>query len=1018
MRCESISRILFVVQNCAFVGRRDILWGMQRRWSKRAMGTRCFGQHNDRWKMGSFIMQFRILKGHVRPVSVIAMAIALSTAVPALAQTVEAQPVTETTKPEADTNGWGIATNDLTPDSAVRYGVLPNGMKYALRRNETPKGAASMRLTIDAGRMAEIEGEQGVAHFLEHMAFRGSTNIPDGELLKKLERLGLAFGPDTNAETSADYTRYKLDLPRTDDEMIDAALMIMRETASELALSKDAIDKERGVILAEAPTRDNPNIRNSQAYFRASAPDSRIGYGAFTDNQDDVKNAAPETVRAFYQRNYRPEKATLVLVGDFDVDAIEKKIFRQFSDWRGKGAAGGNDFGKVDAEKPLGFGNFANANVSEAITLARIAPFQPSENTIADAKRTVLNLLWQVALSKRLDSLSRTKDARIAGGSALQTPQARAIENLAFTIISKEGDWQGALQTAEQEYRRMMDHGLGQDEVDAAFQQLGGFFQSLAQNEGSRTSDTIATELSDDGLNDTFAVLPSKYLEIFNSLNGKVTPEMATAAFKATWGNGPNYIHIQSKVPVDDFATIAAAEMEGSRAIAVAALTQAKAVPFAYTDFGKAGKIVRDTRNATLDMRTLIFKNGVMLNIKKTDFEPGNVHFAVRIGSGLAGQNTMVAGLPYFMDQTSAGDGLQAHSFEELQRIIAGRKVKLGLSARQRDVASVGSVAPQDLAFQMQLIAATVTAYGYRAETNQSWKASAPVFEGQFSATPMGIFQAKFNSIVAGDDQRIGIADIDGLSERNMAELKAWLQPELDSGPIEISLVGDIDEAAAITHIANTFGALPKRGKAKPAVSVSFPKSLTPRIISHKGKDDQAIFVLSWPGTDDSDQRSVAARDLLAGVMQNEMRAVLRDKLGATYTPEAFSVPSSAFPGFGLLAALVTTTPENMGVVKSELLSIVKRLRDEGTSEDALLRVRQPILERFAAQERSNSSWLTAISDAQSRPERLGRRAKRTEIWSSITPADVQKAAQEYLIDDRALEIRIVSEAVAAGGTK
>ena len=963
-------------------------------------------------------MQFNISKGALRPVSMIAIAIALANSVPAYAQTVEAPPATETSKANVGTNGWGIATNDMKLDSAVRYGVLPNGMKYALRRNETPKGAASVRLTIDAGRMAEIEGEQGLAHFLEHMAFRGSANIPDGELVKKLERLGLAFGADTNAETGPDYTRYKLELPRADDEMIDAALTIMRETASDLTLSKAAIDMERGVILAEAPTRDSPAIRNFQAYMKNAAPNSNGGNGVFTNDQSDIQNAPAETVRRFYERNYRPEYATLVLVGEFDIDAVEQKIKARFSDWRGKGPssgkAGGNVYGEVDANQAVRFGNFVNPGIVESVEFVRLEPIEAFDNTVDEYREGFLAQIWEIALRKRLDQASRATDSRVATASAGTAPLFRAAYNLSVSAVVKAGDWQSALKFAEQEYRRMAEHGLNKDEVEFGLQQLAGSLQSAAQIESSRTHENLATALSDKSLTRSLVISPSTNLAMFEAFKDKITPEMVHAQFKKDWGSGVNYIHLASKAPVENFAAVAATTLGESRTVAVAPLAEVKIGKFAYSNFGKPGKIASDTQNTELGFRTIQFRNGVMLNIKKTDFEPGNVHFAVRVGSGLAGQKTMIAGLPYFMDQTSAQDGLAAHSVDELQSIIAGRKVKTGLTSRQRDVASVGSVSPQDLAFQMQLIAATVTAYGYRAETDQIWKTLAPVIEDQLTTNPMAALQTSVFSILANGDPRIANANVDGLSERNMSELKAVLQPELKSGPIEISLVGDVDEAEAIKAIAGTLGALPKRGKAKPVVGITFPKDLKPRVLTHKGKDDQAVILLNWPAGDDSDQRSTAARDLLAGVLQNEMRAVLREKLGATYTPEAISIPSNAFPGYGFFLALVTTTPENMDVVKAELLTIVARLRDEGTTEDALLRVRQPILERFAAQQRSNSSWLNAISEAQSRPERLSRRTKRTEIWTSITPADVQKAAQDYLIADGALEIRIVSEAVAA----
>ena len=133
--------------------------------------------------------------------------------------------------PEPVEAGWTHSRSDVAPDPSVRFGILPNGMRYALMQNATPPGQASLRLRIDAGSLMEAEDQRGLAHFLEHMAFNGTTEVPEGDLLPILERLGLAFGPDTNAFTSFDQTVYQLDLPRTDDETVSTALMIMRDMA-------------------------------------------------------------------------------------------------------------------------------------------------------------------------------------------------------------------------------------------------------------------------------------------------------------------------------------------------------------------------------------------------------------------------------------------------------------------------------------------------------------------------------------------------------------------------------------------------------------------------------------------------------------------------------------------------------------------------------------------------------------------------------------------------------------------
>ena len=196
------------------------------------------------------------------------------------AATAEKPPLAKPLKPHADITevdrAWGFGRTELMPDPAVRYGVLDNGMRYAIRHNETPKDAASVRLFFDIGSIAEEDDQRGLAHFIEHMAFNGTTNVPEGEMVKILERYGLAFGADTNASTNFDQTGYRLELPTVEPELIDTALFLMRETASEMTLNPEAIDRERGVILSEMRTRDNYRLRGAIDNIGFLAPDAKL----------------------------------------------------------------------------------------------------------------------------------------------------------------------------------------------------------------------------------------------------------------------------------------------------------------------------------------------------------------------------------------------------------------------------------------------------------------------------------------------------------------------------------------------------------------------------------------------------------------------------------------------------------------------------------------------------------------------------------------------------------------------
>ncbi|MBV1917869.1 MAG: insulinase family protein, partial [Sphingomonadaceae bacterium] len=176
---------------------------------------------------------------------------------------------------------WSFEESDIPVDPGYRFGLLPNGMRYVIRSNDTPDETAIVRMEVQTGSLDENESELGFAHFVEHMAFNGSTNVPEGEMIRLLEREGLAFGADTNASTGFEHTQYMLDLPRNDHALLDLALMLMRETVSELTFSPAAVAREKGVVLAEMRDRnsfaqrnavDNMHFRNPGALYPQRFP--------------------------------------------------------------------------------------------------------------------------------------------------------------------------------------------------------------------------------------------------------------------------------------------------------------------------------------------------------------------------------------------------------------------------------------------------------------------------------------------------------------------------------------------------------------------------------------------------------------------------------------------------------------------------------------------------------------------------------------------------------------------------
>jgi zinc protease len=938
---------------------------------------------------------------------------ALAAATPAIAHAEEAKTDPEAASASGAANGWGIPANDLIPDPSIRLGTLPNGMKYALQRNETPKGAASVRLSFDIGGLEEADDEAGLAHFLEHMAFNGSTRIPEGELVKKLERLGLAFGPDTNAETWPDKTIYKLDLPNTKPETVDVALLMMREIGSELTLSTEAIDRERGILLTEDAERNTPDKRRSTDLLASAFPGSRLAAQLQVDRSKAIKSVTPEQIRSFYRGYYRPERATLIMVGDFDVAAMERDIVTRFQDWKGKGEPSTRYLPAQTQASGLSARNYADPTSIPLIFMQRILPLTPRANNTAEQRNDFLDAIAMAALNKRIGNLAIRENSTLAGGIVQREKVFRTGAIFGAILFPKGDDWRGAIAAGEQELRRASLFGFTQSEIDEAIITIRAQAQNAVTQAAARTSRDLATTLADSTLDRTIIMAPADELALYEKIIPTITKEDVGEHFRALWGDGANLLHFTSKAPVDGFANLAVNIMAESAKVAVSAPEEAKKIEFAYDDFGKAGTIKSDKQIADLGIRTIKFANGARLNIKKTDFQPGTIQFGLRVGSGAASFPADKPGLAKLVALTQF-DGLEKHAVTDLISLLAGKSVKRGISAGDGAFESTGATTPNDLEMQLKLLAATLTSLGYRTETGAQWPEAAKIGATSIKSNPGALFNEALPQILSGGDGRFGLADPDILSQRSYAEVKASMDAQLKNGPVEVALVGDVDEEKAIALFAATLGALPKRATG-PNLSAkqkkrSFTEDRSMRILRHDGAADQGIFSISWPTTDDSDLKSSLAREILARALSLQMSDIVREKLGATYTPQAFSNSSSDFPGYGHITAFATATPDKMEILKVAVGDIAKSLRDEPISDDLLQRARQPVLERYERQMRDNGGWVAVVNVAQSEPHRLERRRTRTAILAGLTAADIQAMAQKYLRDDQALEIRVLAK--------
>jgi zinc protease len=935
---------------------------------------------------------------------------------PALAKEAAKPTATAATNPQSEAaKAWNFAASDIPVDANIVFGVLPNGMKYALLKNSTPKDSVVLRMRFDVGSFAEADDQRGLAHFLEHMAFNGSKNVPEGEMIKLLERKGLAFGADTNASTGFDQTVYKLDLPNASDDLIDTGLMLMRETASELTIDQGAMDRERGVILSERRARDTYQLRNLVDQLDFQMQGMKVASRIPVGTEEVIKTAPASRIRDLYDRYYRPERATLVMVGDFDPAAVEAKIKARFGDWKGRGPAGADpDIGKPDYARAEAADDFVDPAVQDSVSIVALKPWVIEADTRAKRARQLAEDVGESIIGRRLSKIALAEDSPILGGYFGDSEGWKVFEQIGAGAAAKQGAWQEALALLEQETRRAVQFGFTQAEVDEQLAIRRTALKTAVAGVTTRRSDGLADALIEAADGDFVFVRPETSQTLFDAVAPALNAETVTAAFrKRMQGFSAPLVRVTTKAPIEGGTKAILAALDTSQKVAVTAPAAAESAAFAYTDFGTPGTIVSDERIDDLGIRRIRFANNVMLNIKKTDFQKDRVYLSLRVDGGnlLATRDdpTKVALMGSFVV-----GGLEAHSFDDLRTIMAGKTVGSNFGSTTDAFGGAALTSPEDFRLQADLMAAYLTHPGYRADGLALLRRALPQQYAANDATPAAVLGRDAGGILANNDPRTQTPPLAAMMALDWDKLKPAVTDSLEHGAIEVGVVGDIDEQAAIDAIAATLGALPERRAAfDPRADArirTYATDRSERTLIHKGPAEQSEIRVYWPARDDSDLKDAMGLNLLSRVMQLMLTEELREKLGESYSPGAASSLSDEFPGYGHIFAASNVDFKDLATTRAAIFAIARDLRDKPVDADLIERARKPLLEAMTKARRENSYWLPYVSEAQSRADRLDRSRQSIAVVEGVTPATLQALAKRYLLDDRALVIKAMSD--------
>ncbi len=907
------------------------------------------------------------------------------------------------TTPAPSEPGWLYRGSDLPPDPAWRFGVLPNGVHYAVRRNARPERQVSIRVRIAAGSLHEQPHEQGWAHLVEHLAFRGSANFADREARHIWQQLGASFGSDTNAFTGATQTFYQLDLPNADREKLDRSLHVMADMLSAANFDPAAVEAERGIVKAEKERRPELGVRVGDAGRRLFGHGLTFATRETIGTDETLNGATADGLRAFYRRWYRPERATVIMAGDLDPAVMVQLIEARFGGWRGQGEAPAEpDFGRPTAPpSPVAEVDYPGAPLSATVAWTR--PYVATPSTRAAQQAGLEEVLATTIINRRLERRARAEAAYIGAGlSQNDHPGTADITQLSLTV---RGDaWREALNQAFAVIADARRAPPSAAEIAREMANMQTAARAGVEAEPTLSSQLHATRLVNAVDQREVVISAPASLALLDALAPAMTPERIAAATERLFAGATPRLLLLSPAPVEGGAgRLAGALAEAQRALP-SERGDERMVSFDSLPLpGAPGREVSRERIEDLDVTIVRFANGSTLTFKPTRFDEGRVFVRLRFGNGVSGLDPAQPSLGWAAGFVGPS-GVADLDLDAMERLLTGRRISMAFGLDENAYQLSGATSAADLRDQLRLLTAKLTHPRWDPALFRRYQTNAlQSYELQFS-TAAGRGQRELSALVRPGDARFAPLSREALTNATPEGLQAFFTPRLGEGPVHAVVVGDIALDQVIAAMRETIGALPARTtppvQADPAATRPPAPNPEPARFTHNGDPAQAFALIGWSTVGGSaDVKTRRALALAGNMLQARLFESLREAEGAAYSPSATHLASETFNNWGIFYAASEVRPDQVPVFLRIARETVADLAARPAAADEFARAQNPVVSGIERRLMTNGYWLDAIEDVGTDPRALAEVRSYLADYRELTPEDVRAAVAAYVAD-------------------
>lgn len=903
-------------------------------------------------------------------------------------------------------------------DKNVRIGKLNNGLSYYIRKNSLPANRADFYIAQKVGSIQEEENQRGLAHFLEHMCFNGTTHFPGDALKQYLERIGVKFGENLNAYTAIDETVYNIsNVPVTTPGAIDSCLLILHDWSNDLTLDTKEIDKERGVINEEWRTRMSAVQRFQEKMLPVMFAGTKYATCFPIGTMDVVMNFKPQTLRDYYEKWYRPDLQGIVVVGDIDVDAIETQIKKMFSDIPVQPNAAKREYFPVNNNKEpivLIYQDKEQPNVQAIIFNKHDATPDDQKGNMGYLMQNYATSLITSMLNARLNELVQTANPPYIYAGTYDNDFFVAKTKEAFTgvVVCKEDAIENGIATLLRETERARLFGFTETEYNRAraeyLRQLESAYNEREKRKNEEYVNEYVRHFLDNepipGIENEYTILNQIAPAIPLTALNQMMQELVTDSNQVVAIMGPQKegVKMPSEEAIKQMIKDIKAEKLTAYVDKVSDEPLMKAAP-------KGGKIVSEKTDNVFGSTMLTLSNGVKVILKKTDFKADEIQMrGVSLGGSSLYPNSEIINING-LDAVRVG-GLGNFSAVNLEKVLAGKKASVSYGIGDKTETVNGNCSPKDFETMMQLTYLTFTAPRRDEEAFASYKNRNKASLMNMEMNPRVAFSDSIQSGIYMNHPRKVRIKAEMIDQMSYDKILSMYQDRFkDASDFTFIFVGNVDIEKMKPLIVEYLGALPSinRKETFKDNKMNMRQGSYKNEFIRKQETTKASNFVFINGACKYDLRNNILLSMTSQILDLVYTTKVREDEGGTYGVYTGGQLMKYPKEQAVLQIIFETAPAKREKLMKIIFAELDNLAKNGPSESDLQKVKEFMLKKHAEDLKENSYWLGSIDEYLFTG--MNSIKEYEQIVNNISVKDLQKFTNDLFKQKNEIEISMIS---------